>query len=400
MKRLLRFLLPLIVLSAGITIAVSLIASAPETERKRPQAVPPTVEVLQLSAQDYQVRVANRGTVSPVTSSSLIPEVAGKIIAVAENFRTGGFFQAGDQLLQIDPRDYENAVTIARAELVERKQSLTEEQARSLQARTDWEKLQLAGEPDPLVLRVPQLETVRAQLAAAEARLRQAELELERTRIIAPYAGRVLTKKVDFGQYVSAGTPLAEIYASDSVEVRLPITGEQQAFLDLPEFDQLSSEGAAKGARVEFVARIGDREDLWPGRLVRTEGSIDVRSRQLFVVARIDDPYHRQGDRAPLKIGQFLEAQIFGKTLQDVFIIPRRAVRGAKTVHLIDAENRLQRHELEVVWRDEQSLIASGPLPAGARLSLTSLPFAAEGIKVRIAGAKEAKSSATTVSEP
>ncbi len=231
-------------------------------------------------------------------------------------------------------------------------------------------------------MRIPQLETAQARLAAAEARFQQAQLDLERTRIRAPYAGRILEKKVDIGQYVSAGSNLADIYASDSVEIRLPITSEQQAFLDLPENGQ-----PTEGARVELIARIGPREDRWPGRLVRTEGSIDIRSRQLFVVARIEDPYRRHGERAPLKIGQFLEAEIFGRTLEQVFIIPRQAVRGERTIHLVDADNRLQRRELDVVWRDTQNLIARGPLQAGERLSLTTLPFAADGIKVNIATA-------------
>ena len=397
MKRLFRFLLPVLVLSAGITFAAVLIKTAPQAERKRPEVQPPTVEVLSLQPQNYQVRVASRGTVAPLTLSSLIPEVSGRIIAVSNNFRNGGFFTAGELLLQIDSRDYQNAVTIARAELVQRQQVLAEEQARSQQARNDWQKLQLAGEPDPLVLRVPQLETVRAQLAAAEARLQQAELELERTRIVAPYAGRILEKKVDYGQYVSVGTPLAEIYASDSVEVRLPITAEQQNFIDLPATDPQAKEQA--GASVEFVARIGERKDLWPGHLVRTEASVDVRSRQLFVVARIDDPYRRHDGRAALKIGQFLEARIVGNILEQVFVIPRRAVRGEKTVHLIDADNSLQRRELDVVWRDEQHLIARGPLQAGERLSLTALPFAADGIKVQVAGEKKVEKNVKPAAE-
>lgn len=386
MKRLFRFLLPLLVLLAGVAIATSLIATAPKTVRQRPKPAPPTVEILPLAPQSYQVRVNSRGTVEPITGSTLVPEVAGKIVEVADNFRSGGFFAAGQLLLQIDPRDYRNAVIIARSEVAERRQTLAEELARSEQASNDWTKLQLAGEPSALVLRTPHLDSSQAQLAAAEARLQQAELELERTRIVAPYAGRILQKQVGLGQYVSPGSALAEIYASDSVEVRLPITAEQQAFLTLPEIYQNEQTEDSPGAAVHFSARIGQRTDLWPGRLVRTEGSIDVRSRQLFVVARIDDPYRRQADRPPLKIGQFLEAQIFGKQLEQVFIIPRGAVRGERTVNLIDAENRLQRRELDIVWRDEQSLIASGPLHAGERLALTTLPFAANGIKVRIAG--------------
>lgn len=400
MKRLIRFLLPLLVLLAGVAIATSLIATAPKTARQRPKAAPPTVEALTLVPQNYQVRVVSRGTVTPLTSSTLVPEVAGKIVAVADNFHNGGFFAAGQTLLQIDPRDYQNAVTIARAELFQRKQALAEEQARSDQARNDWGKLQLSGDPNPLVLRTPQLETAQAQLAAAEARLRQAELELERTSIVTPYAGRILEKKVDFGQYISPGIALAEVYASDSVEVRLPITSDQQEFLELPENYQDQPQGRKAEAKVEFTAQIGSRTDVWPGYLVRTEGSIDVRSRQLFVVARIDNPYLQSGDRSPLKIGQFLQATIFGKQLEQVFVIPRQALRGENIVQLIDAEKRLLRRALDILWRDQQNLIASGPLQAGDQLSLTTLAFAADGIKVRIAGEPVEKTVPKPAQEP
>jgi len=385
MKRLISFFLPLLVLLAGIAVATVLIKTAPQTERKRPQTPPPTVEVMTLQSQSYQVRIPSSGTVVPVTTGSLVPEVSGRIVMVSDSFRNGGFFKAGEELLRIDPRDYQNAVTIARAELAQNKQLLIEEQARGRQAEADWRKLQLAGEPDPLVLRIPQRETVKAQLDAAEARLKQAELDLERTSIRAPYAGRVLNKLVAFGQFVSAGTPLAEIYASDSVEVRLPVSGEQLLLLELPEQQQ-----GEKGAEVEFIARIGTRQDRWRGRLVRSEGSIDTSSRQLFVVARIDNPYRPQDGRVPLKIGQYLEAQILGRALPEVFVIPRKAVRGEQTVYLLDAEDRLRRRELELLWRDEQSLVASGPLQSGDQLSLTALPFAADGIRVQIAGENEA----------
>lgn len=393
MKRLIRFILPPLVLLAGIAIAAGLIITGPKTERQRPKTVPPTVEVFELQPQHYQVQVQSRGTVSPLTGSTLVPEVSGKILWVAENFRNGGFFETGSPLLRIDQRDYQNAVTIARAELAQSKLALIEEQARSDQARRDWEELQLPGEPTPLLLRAPQLENAEAALAAAEARLRQAELDLERTRIVAPYAGRILQKQVDLGQFVSPGTPLAEIYASDIVEVRLPISSEQQSYLQLPESYRGDSDIQRPGAEVRFRARVGKREHQWQGQLVRTEGAIDVRSRQLFVIAQIEDPYIRQSDRPPLKIGQFLEARIQGEQLRDVFIIPRQAVRGEKTVQLVDADNRLRRRELQILWRDAQQVIASGPLQAGERISLTTLPFAAEGIRVRIAGA-EAESEA------
>jgi RND family efflux transporter MFP subunit len=400
MKRLLRFLLPLLVLLGGIAISASLIATGPQTERQRPKTSTPTVEIMTLQPQDYQVIVASRGTLMPRTSSTLVPEVSGRIIQVADNFRNGGFFTAGEQLLQIDPRDYENAVIIARAELIQQQLKLAEEQAQSEQARHNWENLQLDGEPTPLLLRTPQLKNAEATLAAAEARLRQAEIELERTSIAAPYAGRILQKKVDLGQYIAPGTQLAEIYASDAVEIRLPISNEAQGFLHLPESDPNARQTANDEAPVLFSSRVGDQQHQWQGRLIRTEGSIDIRSRQLFVIGQIDAPYQPQTGRPALKIGQFLEAQIFGKQLKNVFVLPRQAVRGESTAHLIDADSRLQRRELDIIWRDEKQLIASGPLLAGERISLTTLPFAADGIKVQIAGESADKKAKKSQQEP
>ena len=400
MKRLLRFLLPPLVLLGGIAIAASLIVTGPKAERQRPKTALPTVEVMTLQPQNYQVVVASRGTLMPRTSSTLVPEVSGRIVKVADNFRNGGFFAAGELLLQIDPRDYENAVIIARAELVQQQLRLAEEQAQSEQARHNWEKLQLDGEPTPLLLRAPQLKSAEASLAAAEARLRQAELELERTSIVAPYAGRILQKKVDLGQHISPGSQLAEIYASDAVEIRLPIGSEAQSFLHLPENYPDRRQPADAGAPVLFSSRVGEQQHQWQGRLIRTEGSVDIRSRQLFVIGQIDAPYQQQQGRPALKIGQFLEAQIFGKQLTDVFVLPRQAVRGSNTVQLIDADNRLQRRELEVIWRDDKQLIASGPLQAGDRVSLTTLPFAADGIKVQIAGETAEKKFKQPQQEP
>ena len=387
MKRVIRILLPGLVLLGGIAIAASLMSTGPKTERKRPKAATPTVEILSLQPQDYQVLVSSRGTLTPRSSSTLVPEVSGRVIQVADNFRTGGFFDAGDLLLQIDPRDYENAVTIARAAITQKQLDLDEQQALSDQAQRDWQDLKLEGDPTPLTLRKPQQENARAALAAAQAQLRQAEIELERTRIFAPYAGRILLQKVDLGQYVSPGTPLADIFASDAVEIRLPISSEDQRYLKLPESFINDQKTNSSGAEVRFYSQSGDQTHQWQGRLVRTEGAIDVQSRQLFVIGQINDPYLRKNGSPALKIGQFLEAEIFGKKLKNVFVLPRNAVRGTNTVHLIDAENRLQRRELDIIWRDNKNLVASGPLNPGERLSLTTLPFAADGIKVQIAEA-------------
>jgi membrane fusion protein, multidrug efflux system len=385
MKRVLRFLLPLLILLGGIAISTVLIVTGPEAGRQRPQTPPPAIEIITVAPQPYQVIITTRGTVSPRTESTLVAEVAGRIIEVSEPFHNGGFFDKGEALLRIDDRDYQNAVVIARAEITQRQLALTEEQARSDQARRDWEQFKHQTPPPPLVLRTPQLENAVAALDAAKARLRQAELSLERTRILAPYAGRILTKEADLGQYITTGTRLAQIYASDALEVRLPLTDEQMRYLTVPgEFRDAPATPADHQAPVTFSTRIGGETFTWSGRLVRTEGAIDVSSRQLFVVARIDDPYRRQDNRPQLKIGQFVEARIAGARMEDVYSIPRQAIHGERTVHIITEDNRLERRDLEILWRDTEHLVASGPLQPGERIALTRLPFAADGILVRI----------------
>jgi RND family efflux transporter MFP subunit len=384
MRRIFRFLLPLLILLASIGFAASLISNAPKTERQRPKATKPVVEVLVLHPQKYQIKIPSRGTVTPRTETILTSEVSGRVVQVSDNFHPGGFFEAGDILLQIDPRDYHIAVTVARSEITLKQFALAQEQARSKQAKTDWDKMNFDEPPDPLLLRTPQLEHANADLEAAHARLQQAKLDLERTTITAPYAGRIKQKSADIGQYLTTGKELAQIYASDAVEVRLPLTNEQLRYLQLPEeFRHNGAAGQQPQAAVNFTLERGDQSFHWTGQLIRTEGTIDVESRQLFAIAKINDPYLRKANRPQLKIGQFVSASITGEQLADVYVIPRGAVHDMNTVHIIDQDNTLIRRDLNILWRDDHQVIASGPLKPGERISLTRLSFAAEGISVQ-----------------
>lgn len=393
MRRIFRFLLPPLILLASIGFAASLISNAPKTERQRPKTTKPVVEVLILQPQKYQIKIPSRGTVTPRTETILTSEISGRVVQVSDNFHPGGFFEKGDTLLQIDPRDYRIAVTVARSELTLKQLALAQEQARSKQAKIDWGKMNFEEEPDPLLLRIPQLEHAKADLDAAHARLQQAELNLERTRITAPYAGRIQQKSVDIGQYLTTGKELAQIYASDAVEVRLPLTSEQLRYLQLPEeFRHNGTAGQQHQAAVDFTLERGEKSFHWTGQLIRTEGAIDIESRQLFAIAKINDPYLRKTDRPQLKIGQFVSASITGEQLADVFVIPRAAIHDTRTVHMIDQDNRLSRRQLDILWSDETQLIVSGPLKSGERIALTRLPFAADGIEIQVAGEKSNQS--------
>ncbi|MGD8498030.1 MAG: efflux RND transporter periplasmic adaptor subunit [Chromatiales bacterium] len=397
MSRELKIALPLLVLVASLAAAYALITTGPQAERRPPPPVIPLIEVETVQPTSYRVEVESRGTVSPRTQSTLVPEVAGLIIDVAPSFRNGGFFERGEPLVFIDARDYENTVTVARAELAQARLRLVEEEAQADQALRDWAKLNDTGEAPPaLVARKPQLASARASVAAAEARLRQAEIDLQRTRIRAPYAGRLLEKSADVGQYVTPGNVLATIYAVDYVEIRLPLTDEQQAFLRLPEDYRDDEDDAEGGLAVTLFASLGRATHEWPGRIVRTEGAIDTRSRQLFVVAQVDDPYARRDGRPPLKVGQFVRARIPGRRLDGVFVLPRGASTGDDEVFVVTPERRLERRAVEVIWRDGEHIVVAGGLEAGERISLTPLPFAADGVQVRIQGEDPPERAAET----
>lgn len=386
MKRRLAIALPLLVLVVSGVVAYALMETAPVAERRERPVSQPTVEVFPVTPSSYRVDIVTRGTVSPRTQSTLVPGVPGRITEVAAEFRGGGFFEENQLLIRLDPRDYENAVTVARSELAQAQLRLSEERAQAAQARRDWDKLGEGEEPTPLALRRPQVASARAAVDAAKARLRQTQIDLERTLIRAPYAGRVLDKSADVGQYVTVGTPLATIYAVDYVEIRLPITDEQLAFLELPEQYRGVEASGSEGLPVTLTARVGRLEHRWQGRIVRSEGAIDTRSRQLFVIAQVDDPYARRDDQPPLKVGQFVEARIDGTELQDVFVLPRAALRGEREVYVVTSESRLERRRLDVVWSDADNVVVAEGLAAGDRISLTALPFAADGVLVRVKG--------------
>lgn len=384
----LRTLLPPLVLAISVGVAFVTFANRKIPDRRPVPHAVTEVEVTPVTRESYTVMLSSRGTVSPRTESTLIPEVAGRILTLSPRMRTGAFFEAGDMLIEIDQRTYQADVEVARANLAQARTLLEEEEARAAQAERDWKRLGGNAKPDPLVLRKPQLANAQAAIAGTRARLAQAELVLERTRIRAPYAGRVLEQRVDVGQYVAPGTVLAQIYAVDYVEIRLPLTNRQLEFLDVPEIyrgDEVTS--SAPGPRVLIHARIGRVTYEWEGRVVRAEGAIDTESRQLFVVAQVDDPYQRNAEgRPPLKVGQFVEASIEGHTLEDVIVIPRPALRASGEVFVIDDERRIRRRSVNLVWTDRERAVIADGLEAGERLVLTPVGAGMEGVEVQVRG--------------
>jgi len=376
---------PLVVLAVSAGICYWIFWSEPPPRKFPQQETLPEVSVYSLEPVDYQVWLQSQGTVQARTESSLISEVRGKVVNVAPAFRTGEFFEKGETLLEIDKRDYETAVITAEATLARARLALAEEEANAAQARTDWGRLNPGIEPPELVSREPQLAQARADVASAEARVENARLNLERTTITAPYAGRILEKRVDIGQFVNSGSALAEIYAVDYAEIRLPLSEREIGFIDVPELYRDDSSLARSMPKVALTTTIGNETLEWSGRIVRAEGAFDVQSRQLFFVAQVDDPYRKQGDgRPPLKVGSFVQAKIEGKVLENVIVIPRDLYRKNEYVVVIEEDGTLRRKSIEIEWSDEESLVVSSGLNPGDRVCLTHLSFPSEGMKVAV----------------
>jgi multidrug efflux system membrane fusion protein len=380
-------MIPVAIIGGLLLIAVLIKMNPPEAPQRRPFAGPQmVVATTAVENQEYKIHLQSYGTVQPRTQSVLVAQVGGQIISINENVRDGGFFEKGDVLGQIDPRDYEADVRISEALLADARQALAEAEARSVQALEDWERLGNTGDAPDLVLRVPQLEAASARVKSAESALQKANLDLERTQLVAPFAGRVLRKLVDVGQVVSNNTQVAEIYATDVVEIRLPLRNRDLGFIELPESFRFS-DAVDASAEMDVIIRsdlIGN--EAWNAKLVRTEGAIDESARQLHVIAQIDDPFGKKSQgRSQLKIGQYVTAEIPGISLSNVLVIPNNTIYQGSYVYIVE-DSLLHRRDIVIDWQNDTDALIGQGLAHGDQLVTTPLGQVTSGIRVSIEG--------------
>ncbi len=389
LTRLLKALLPLLVLGVALAAAFVMWANRPPVETLTPVVTPPAVRVQTVAFESVDLTVSSQGTVQPRTASQLVPEIAGTVLDVSPAFAVGGFFEEGDVLLEIDPYDYQQALIAARSQLAQAQLRLAQEEAEAEVARREWEEIG-QGDANPLTLRLPQVEDARAAVASAEAAIDRARRDLERADVRAPYAGRVQTKDVDVGQFVNRGTAVGRIYAVDSAEVRLPLPDEELAYVDVP----MSYRGARQqaGPSVTLSADFAGRRYSWRGRIARTEGEIDPVSRMVHVVAEVDDPYAPGADptRPPLAVGMFVEAEITGRRVDDVVVLPWAALNGRDQVLIVDDDGRLRYRQVDILRSTSEHVLVQGGLAEGERVSISALDAVIEGMAVQVAGAEPA----------
>ncbi|ANE55528.1 efflux RND transporter periplasmic adaptor subunit [Methylomonas sp. DH-1] len=377
----LKILLPVAVLLATGVASWAVFALRPQPEPQASAVNIPEVTVLRVAPQTLRLNVHSQGVVTPREEIDLVSEVAGKVVQMHPTLVAGGFFKAGELLLTVDTRDYDYAITAAQARIAEAKRVLIAEQAQVEQAHSEWQALG-EGEASELALRKPQLAEAQAKLLAAQADLAKAQLNRSRCELRAPFAGRVLSKQAGVGQFLSAGAVVARIYASDRAEVRLPVSSEHLAFLNLPL--ALPQADARLWPNVTLSAELGGSQHQWMGQIVRSEAAVSEDSGQWYLVAQVANSFQSIANRPPLLKGLFVHAEIEGAEQPDVFRLPRSAVSPTQTVKLVNAEQKLDIRPVDVVRTESDAVIIRSGLHAGERVIISELPMAIAGTPVKV----------------
>ncbi|MGJ8677917.1 MAG: efflux RND transporter periplasmic adaptor subunit [Akkermansiaceae bacterium] len=393
MRILLHLLLPLIILGAGIGAFIFLNVpdensaktrgqSATNSGKNRPKPALVSTTVLPLVIKNVTVELISQGEIRAHQATILTPEINGKVIAISEQFEDGAYFAKGDTLLEIDPADYDSELVAAEAQLARTQAALILEQAKANQALLNWKDAGFDEAPSDLVLRKPQLKEAQANVRSAQSNLERAERNLLRTKVLAPYDGRVKNRLVGLGQQVGGTTALGEIFSTDSAEIRLPLTTRDLRFYNPP--NQFSEKPSTT---VKFTPLSGSADSpQWTGSILRAEGELDADSKQLFVIARINDPFGIESatsDAPSLYIGQSLRATISGETLENVYEIPRENLTDIDEVIVI--RDGLLRHVgISPIWSNSEKVVTRTGIEPGDLLSTTSLPYAPEGYPVQI----------------
>jgi RND family efflux transporter MFP subunit len=375
----------LLVLIVGGGLSYGLLVGKPGPEPEAaPPLVPPVVEVRVAAPTAHALSVETQGTVRPLREIKLVSQVGGRVEEVSPRFAQGGFFAVDEPLVKVEGVDYQFLIARAESQVAAARQRLAEEQGRALQAKREWRDLGSA-QGNALFLREPQLASAKAALRASDADLAAARLDLSRTSIAAPFNGRISEKFVDVGQYVALGTVIATIYDTDVAQVRLPLTDQQVALLDLPLIYNNELPAEREGVPVLLHARFANREWQWQGKVVRTDASIDESSRVVYAVVEVQKPFERQPDseRPPLSPGLFVSATITGRQLQQVVELPRSALRTDGTVMVVDTAQLAQRRPVHVLGSDTDNVWVQG-LNAGERVIVRQATQVVAGMQVTV----------------
>ncbi len=379
LRRVLTFIAPILIIAAAVISIMVMSSMKPEPEEKveEAKAMPVLTEVA--TTESVTLSVTTQGEVQPRTQINLVPQVDGMLVFMSPKFIEGGAFKKGDLLARIDPAEYELRVVQAKANIAQAETALLRERSESDIARKDWEELGNGTAPSALTLREPQMAEAAAHLEAAKAQLAEADLQLSRTSIYAPFSGRVIRRDVNAGAYVRTAQSLGEIYATDVMDVRLPLTNQElgRAGLSVGFLAQ-----SKKGIPVTLSADVAGQIATWNAEIVRTDSRFDPQTRVLYAYAEVRNPF--AVDNTPLVPGTFVDAKVSGEDVDAAVIIPRNGLRGNDRVFVAKADETLEIRTVQVRASDRDKAIILAGLEAGENVVVSPIRGAASGMKIDV----------------
>lgn len=345
------------------------------------QRIVPTVEIVVVTGADHTVKILTQGVVESARETMLAAEVGGRVMEISPSFKQSGVVKKGERLLQIDPADYRAALAAAEVRRAEAELALELERARVEQAKLDWAKLGSGSDPlNPLVLREPYLAAAEASAASAVEAAAKARRDVERTEILAPFDAGLRSANAEVGAVVAPGTMVAELYASGDLEVRLPLSLEDFGFLARDAEGKVTGEIVLKG-------KIGAEEYVWKAETARVDPEIARETLSAHIAVKV---LPTEGSAFPLPpVGLFVNAEIAGKTLDDVKEIPRRALLEGNRAIVVMADDKIAFRDLKIPRLTRDTALVSGGLEAGDRVVLTRLSAPVSGMEIEIDAEKE-----------
>jgi RND family efflux transporter MFP subunit len=384
MNKFLKVIIPVIIIIAGFAVMKVLYLSRSEPKKEVRADPGILVKTFEVVMQDRIISVKGTGTVNPSQKVSVIPQVSGRVTDVSPDLAVGGHFKKDTVLFEIEDIDYLLALEQAKAARANAEFELAKMESSASIARTEWERLKVENgeEPNPLVLYGPQLANARAALSSSIAAVEQAKLDLDRTKIKAPFNARVKSENIDIGQYVKSGSSVAVLTGTDTVEINVPMPAKDLQWLNIPiQGEKLN------GPEATVSIDVGGQSYKWHGRILRTTGEMDPKSRMMNVVVEVRDPYGLKSQdnsgRPALVIGAFVNITIKGKKLKNIFEIPRTAFRDNSTVWIMNDQGMLQIKEVKAVRIERDKAIISEGIIDGEMIVLTNISGAADGMKLR-----------------
>ncbi|MDT8441141.1 MAG: efflux RND transporter periplasmic adaptor subunit [Desulfuromonadales bacterium] len=392
-RRLWRFGLPALVLLLAATIAWWLLQSGPKATPRPKVRSAALVEVTPITLGPHSARIRVMGTVQPSRQVEIKPQVSGKVLSLHPDLLPGSLLTKGASLLIIEADDYRLVVRQLESELARVDAEIALEQGNQRVSRKEYELLgeQVSAEELALMLRQPQLASLRAARESVLARLEQARLDLQRTTVPVPFNALVRSREVNIGALVNSNTTLARLVGTDSYWVEAVVPVSQLRWIDLPVTGRPGSP-----ARIVNPSAWGEGR-FREGRVISLGAGLEEQGRMARLLIEVVDPLALQAvdaDLPAMLLDTYVQVEIAGRELPAAAAVDRQLVRDG-ALWIMNEEDRLEIRPVEVTFAGRDQVLVTDGIRAGERLVLTDLPAPVAGMPLRLNTSSGADAAAT-----